>query len=81
MSTVRKLYKHTHAEQRAPLDRETLWASGKLLYTIKEVAFLLSMSEKSVRRLIKRGLLKVNPALRVQLLTRDEIQAFANMTR
>ena len=54
--------------------------SEKLLYTVKETAQLLSVSTKSVRRLLGRGLLKTNPALRIKLITRESIEAFAQMT-
>lgn len=52
----------------------------KLLYSIRETAQILSMSEKSVRRLLERGLLQANPALRIKLVTAESIQAFAKMT-
>jgi len=52
----------------------------KLLYTVQETAHILSMSIKSVRRLLERNLLKCNPALRVKLITRDSIMNFAKMT-
>jgi hypothetical protein len=54
--------------------------SEKLLYTLRETAALLSVSEKSVRRLLDRQLLKANPALRVRLITRESIESFAKMT-
>jgi hypothetical protein len=54
--------------------------SGRLLYSVKDTAFLLSISQKSVRRLIERGLLKTNPALRIRLITRESIEAFAKVT-
>jgi hypothetical protein len=53
---------------------------GKLLYTIKQAAHILSVSDKSVRRLLERGLLQSNPALRTKLITRDSLEAFAKMT-
>lgn len=53
---------------------------AKLLYTIKDTAQILSMSEKSVRRLLERGLLKASPALRVKLITRESIEGFAKIT-
>ncbi len=52
----------------------------KLLYTIKETAYILGIKEKSVRRLLERGLLKSNPALRIKLITRESIEAFVKMT-
>ncbi len=52
----------------------------KLLFTLKETAYILSVSVKSVRRFLERGLLKTNPALRTKLITRESIEAFAKMT-
>jgi hypothetical protein len=52
----------------------------KLFFTIKETAYLLSVSEKSVRRLLERGLLKSSLALRTKLITRESIEAFATLT-
>jgi excisionase family DNA binding protein len=52
----------------------------KLLYSIKEAAQILGVSEKSVRRLLGRGLLKSNHALRVIRITRDSIVEFVKMT-
>lgn len=53
---------------------------ARLLFNIKDTAQMLSVSEKSVRRLLERGLLKANPALRIKLITGESIQAFARMT-
>lgn len=52
----------------------------KLLYSIKDTAEILSIKDKSVRRLLKRGLLKCNPAFRIKLITWESIEAFAKMT-
>ena len=52
----------------------------KLFFTIKETAYMLSVSEKSVRRFLDRGLLKCSKALRTKLITRESIDAFAKMT-
>jgi hypothetical protein len=52
----------------------------KLLYSIKETAELLSISTKSVRRLIQRGVLKYSPAFRTKLISWDSIAAFAGDT-
>jgi len=65
MSTIENLEKTEHLP--------------KLFYTIKDAAAMMSMSEKSVRRLLERGLLKSSPALRIKLITRDSIEAFAEM--
>jgi hypothetical protein len=52
----------------------------KLLYPIKETAYILSVSEKSVRRFLERGLLKTSHALRTKLITRESIENFVKMT-
>jgi hypothetical protein len=52
----------------------------KLLYTIKDAAKILNVSEKSVRRFLERGLLKANPSLRVKLIYHQSIIEFAKMT-
>jgi DNA-directed RNA polymerase specialized sigma24 family protein len=52
----------------------------KLLFTIKEAAYILSVSEKSIRRFLERGLLKSSHALRTKLITRESIEGFAKLT-
>jgi hypothetical protein len=52
----------------------------KLLFTLKDTAEILSVSEKSVRRLLNRGQLKTSPALRTKLITRESIESFAKHT-
>jgi excisionase family DNA binding protein len=52
----------------------------KLLYTIPQTAFLLSQSEKTIRRLLERGLLKASKATRHILITRDSILTFLKTT-
>jgi len=53
---------------------------AKILFNIKDTAHILSVSEKSVRRFLKRGLLNTNPVLRTKLIHLESIQAFARMT-
>lgn len=53
---------------------------SKLLYTIKDTAHILSVSEKSVRRFLERGLLKTSHALRTKLITRESIENFVKAT-
>ena len=48
----------------------------RLAYTVDETAALLGISSKSVRRLLSRGLLKGNRALRIILIPRAEIERF-----
>jgi excisionase family DNA binding protein len=45
-------------------------------YSIKETGMLLGISQPSVRRLIKRGLLRPNRALRHLLVPASEIDRF-----
>jgi excisionase family DNA binding protein len=52
----------------------------KLLYTIAETAFLLSQSDKTIRRLLERGLLRASKATRHILITRESILAFLKTT-
>ena len=49
---------------------------NKLLFTLKETAQLLSISERTVYRLIDRGLLKAHPSFRRQLIFRESLEAF-----
>ena len=52
----------------------------KLLYTIKETAYVLGVSVKTVRRLLERGLLKTSHAIRTKLITRESIDEFIRVT-
>ena len=52
----------------------------KLAYTTYETAFLLACSDKTVRRLLKRGLLKTSKATRHKQITRESILAFLKAT-
>jgi len=61
-------------------NKRTITEQGKLLFTIRQTADILSISTKSVRRLMERGLLKSNPALRTKLIHRDVIETFAKTT-
>ena len=53
---------------------------AKGFYTIREVAVYLAVSEKSVRRLVNRGLLKPSRALRKLLIPVSELEAFFSNT-
>lgn len=52
----------------------------RLAYSVKEAALILGVSEKSVRRLIDRGLLRPSRALRHLLIPRKEIERFLEET-
>lgn len=51
-----------------------------LLYDIKQAAAVLNCSTKSIRRLIRRGLLKPCSALRKVLIPRKQIEDFIKAT-
>lgn len=52
----------------------------RLAYSVKEASQILGVSEKSVRRLIVRGLLRPSRALRNLLIPRKEIDRFLDDT-
>ena len=52
----------------------------KLLYTIAEAAYILAVSQKTIRRLLERGLLTSSNAIRTKLITWQSIEAFVKMT-
>jgi excisionase family DNA binding protein len=54
--------------------------SPRLAYSVKETAQLLGICEKSVRRLVARGLLRPSRALRHLLITRKELNRFLEDT-
>jgi helix-turn-helix protein len=49
-------------------------------YTIKEVAALINTSDKTVRRLQKRGFFKSSAALRTKQIPRSEIDRYRRET-
>jgi excisionase family DNA binding protein len=55
--------------------------SGRLAYSIRETAQLLGVCDKSVRRLILRGLLRPSRALRHIRIPKDELDRFLRETR
>ena len=52
----------------------------RLAFSVRETALMLGISEKSVRRLIDRGLLRRSRALRHLLIPRSEIEGFLRDT-
>jgi len=52
----------------------------RLAFSVEESAKLLGISEKSVRRLIDRGLLRASRALRHLLISKKEIERFLERT-
>ena len=66
-----------HTEQQVPFDRHP----GRLAYSVHETAGMLGICDKSVRRLILRGLIRPSRALRHILVPREEIERFLRDTR
>jgi len=54
---------------------------GRLAYSIQETAQMLGVCDKSVRRLILRGLLRPSRALRHLRIPKDELDRFLRDTR
>ena len=52
----------------------------RLAFSVGETAAMLGVSDKSVRRLIARGLLRPSKALRHILITKKEIVRFLDQT-
>jgi len=52
----------------------------RLAFSVKETAEMLGVCEKTVRRLISRGLLRPSKALRHLLIARHEIERFLKET-
>jgi len=52
----------------------------RLAFSVKETAAMLGLSEKTIRRLIARGLLRSSRALRHLLIPKKEIDRFLDQT-
>jgi len=63
----------------ATIGKEGL-AQEKYLFPVAKVAEMFSISEKSVYRLLQRGLLESSSALRHKMITRASIEKFLTMT-
>lgn len=55
--------------------------AGRLAFSIQETAQMLGVCDKSIRRLIDRGLIRPSRALRHLLIPKDEIERFLRETR
>jgi excisionase family DNA binding protein len=53
---------------------------AKINYTLKEAALYLNVSTRTVERLIARGLIRRNKALRKILIPQSEMDAFVQKT-
>jgi excisionase family DNA binding protein len=51
------------------------------MFTVPEVATMLSISEKTVYRLLQRGILKAPAAVGHKLITASSIESFVGETR
>lgn len=49
--------------------------------TVRQTALVLNMSEKSIRRLIKRGLFQPSKAVRKILIPRKQVETFGERTQ
>jgi len=54
---------------------------SRLAYSVQETAQMLGVCDKSVRRLILRGLIRPSRALRHLLIPKDELARFLRETR
>jgi len=54
--------------------------SGRVFYTVPEVSVMFGISQKSVYRLLDRGLLKSSSALRHKRIPQSSIDAFTTTT-
>lgn len=59
-------------------DQKEIQSPVRLLFTVAEAAAMLSVSEKTVYRLIRRGYLKAPTQLRHKKITAASIKAFAD---
>lgn len=54
--------------------------SGRIFYSVSEVADLFGISRKSVYRLLSRGILKSSTALRHKMISRRSVEGFLSTT-
>lgn len=60
--------------------RSDLNGSGRIFYSVPEVSEMFGISNKSVYRLLARGLLKSSNALRHKRISRNSIDEFIATT-
>jgi excisionase family DNA binding protein len=83
MNSEQPLAVQTHQGNAATglrLNNNTGGQPTRLAFSVKEAAALLGISEKSVRRLIDRGLIRSSRALRHLLIPKREIERFLQDT-
>ena len=49
--------------------------------TVAQAAVVLNVSEKQIRRFLKRGLLRSSKAIRKKLIPREDIETFVERTK
>jgi len=55
-------------------------SESRLAFTVEEAALMLGISQKSIRRLIARGLLRASKALRRLIIPKKELEKFLERT-
>src|SRR5438477_9649453 len=60
--------------------QHALLLDSRMAFSVKETAAILGLSEKTVRRLVNRNLLRASRALRHLLIPKKEIQRFLDET-
>ena len=76
-AALKRFARATNYRMKLPKTKSLL---PKLMFTVHEAASMLSMSEKTVYRLIKRGDLRASTAIRTKLITAASIELFAGLT-
>lgn len=71
-----KLYKH----QPVKADNDRIHDSMRMAFSIQETAQILGVSDKTVRRLIDRKLLRASRAIRHFLIPKKKIERFLQET-
>ncbi len=64
----------------APGSSHSVNSGGRLAFSVSETAIMLGVCDKTVRRLVHRGLLRPSKALRHLLISRKEIDRFLEET-
>ena len=62
------------------IPEQTGAAFPRLAYSVRETAEMLGVSEKTIRRLVARGMLRPSKALRHLRIPRSEIERFLKET-
>jgi excisionase family DNA binding protein len=63
-----------------PPDAKPVLPPPRLAFSVKETAAMLGVSEKTIRRLVARRLLRSSHALRHLLIPKKEIERFLELT-